>query len=400
MYASTSGSTPRNVVYTIADEGEIGGELVAIESPQGTPQKLLLSNVVSVAASRVRGESQRGCDSLYCESCHSRLQKLDEMDLKQTELEMMLQIYQKKLDFSKRLLDEYHLKEKPFLNNITKIFNGDQIVRILTGHCLKRRGGSSWDDATLKKAAKLYFLCSPQGYQEILSLKLPLPSSHTLQNVIQKGRSQPLNPKLTTFNPFTANDVTYSISVTRKNLQRQKQVVTPKNPAETKQERGYAEKISRLSKANDSTLSQNLGLVISHADVSRLVNEEEEENDEVQGVELEEGNETQVRDNSVDRAVGAVVRSMVDQVVKNVTTRPRGPYVSILRNPNDPNAPARYNLVMPRHMLKPGQRFVLKHPAPGQTTSTVQIISHAVKRLPAPAARQAIIKRARLTDDS
>lgn len=138
----------------------------------------------------------------------------------------MLQIYQKKLDYSKRLLDEYHLKEKPFLDNISKIFNGDQIVRILTGHCLKRRGvsmmqcpmradlpinasrstpsisedalfdslsrwgshipfrppqGSSWDDATLKKAAKLYFLCSPQGYQEILSLKLPLPSSHTLQ---------------------------------------------------------------------------------------------------------------------------------------------------------------------------------------------------------------------------
>ena len=152
--------------------------------------------------------------------------RVPSQDLKQTELEMMLQIYQKKLDFSKRLLDEYHLKEKPFLDNISKIFNGDQIVRILTGHCLKRRGvstlgskralhcsiieeptsrsakihsnsrpfgsqssftifsypqGSSWDDATLKKAAKLYFLCSPQGYQEILSLKLPLPSSHTLQ---------------------------------------------------------------------------------------------------------------------------------------------------------------------------------------------------------------------------
>lgn len=56
---------------------------------------------------------------------------------------MMLQIYQKKLDLSKRLLDEYHTKEKTFLDNIGKIFNGDQIVRILTGHCQKRRGVSS-----------------------------------------------------------------------------------------------------------------------------------------------------------------------------------------------------------------------------------------------------------------
>lgn len=56
---------------------------------------------------------------------------------------MMLQIYQKKLDLSKRLLDEYHAKEKPFLDNISKIFNGDQIVRILTGHCQKRRGVSA-----------------------------------------------------------------------------------------------------------------------------------------------------------------------------------------------------------------------------------------------------------------
>lgn len=56
---------------------------------------------------------------------------------------MMLQIYQKKLDLSKRLLDEYHAKEKTFLDNVGKIFNGDQIVRILTGHCQKRRGVSS-----------------------------------------------------------------------------------------------------------------------------------------------------------------------------------------------------------------------------------------------------------------
>lgn len=46
-----------------------------------------------------------------------------------------------------------------------------------------------------------------------------------------------------------------------------------------KVERGYAEKISRLAKANESTLSQNVGLVSSNlsAEVTEIADDEEEE---------------------------------------------------------------------------------------------------------------------------
>ncbi|OQR74872.1 hypothetical protein BIW11_03345 [Tropilaelaps mercedesae] len=392
---------------------------------------------------------------------------------------MMLQIYQKKLDLSKRLLDEYHAKEKTFLDNVGKIFNGDQIVRILTGHCQKRRGGSSWDDGTLKKAAKLYFLCSPQGYQEILHLKMPLPSSHTLQNVIQKGRPQPLSPKTSVFDPFAStSDLSSSIALVRRaivqqsrqsdsvltntaaSLQQQQQpsvqqeiyppqsqlVVPNSSPTVQLQFIGPTSVPSISASSTGHSPAGSTGMAIQPTlvfpmtssvqktahnnlctskvssldipdDLASMVNAVRSPTDECEVSAITEGdrlNEEEVlneaigpethlvcsagdielpppvdeqvnsesttpREMSVERAVGAVVRALVDQVARPTSipsARPRGAYVSILRNLNDPTSLGKYNLVVPRHLLRPGQRIVLKTGASSVKTSppTMQIV--------------------------
>ncbi|XP_022650231.1 myb-like protein K [Varroa destructor] len=546
--AGTSNST---ITLPGANSIENGQTVYIVEStsppqaivPPQNASKLLLSSVVSMAAnSRIKAEPHRETDCPSCEACRSRLQKLDELEIKQAELEMMLQIYQKKLDLSKRLLDEYHTKEKTFLDNIGKIFNGDQIVRILTGHCQKRRGGSSWDDGTLKKAAKLYFLCSPQGYQEILHLKMPLPSSHTLQNVIQKGRPQPLSPKTSVFDPFAStSDLSSSIALVRRGIvqqNRQKETsllcgssnrpqqlqVTQQSaqqqpqvqeqqllvqqqtqqqlqiqhqiqqqlqvqqetqqqlqvPQETQQQLQVQQQTqhnmqlhqqpeqppavitlssspsmqmpltgttstsavtaqiplgssgsigttvpaaivysacsqiprlvprnvftTRIPKVNmpdefanvvtETVTSNEICETSSVMEVTKTHDQETLEEGpsaksnlicpegdiELLSFEPEANNsDPPEKDMSVERAVGACVRALVDQVARppqSSAVRPRAPYVSILRNPNDPNAPAKYNLVVPRHLLRPGQRIVLKAATCGPKSSapTVQII--------------------------
>lgn len=73
-------------------------------------------------------------------------------------------------------------KLKKHQQSLKMLFNPDQLAA-LTRRSTK---GLPWQDVTVKKALKLRFSYGANGYQQILSMGVPLPSVRTLQSRLQK----------------------------------------------------------------------------------------------------------------------------------------------------------------------------------------------------------------------
>lgn len=66
-------------------------------------------------------------------------------------------------------------------NKMSKLFNKDQLA------ALSRRStrGLKWELNTIKKSLKLRFSCGSTGYQELITMGMPLPSIRTLQRKVK-----------------------------------------------------------------------------------------------------------------------------------------------------------------------------------------------------------------------
>jgi len=88
-----------------------------------------------------------------------------------------LRYEKERLRYEKEKIAEENLKLKSLLKLKLNIFNEDQI-KVLTG---KNSHSVKWSDSTIMKALRLKFLCGSNGYNELLTQQIPLPSERTLR---------------------------------------------------------------------------------------------------------------------------------------------------------------------------------------------------------------------------
>lgn len=93
----------------------------------------------------------------------------------------------KKLKSRKRLRVEKNLFKS--VEILRKVFNNDQI-EWLQRYSFKR-GVYKWSEETIKKALRLRFCCSENGYKELLNQNIPLPSTRTLRRSIETLNFEP-----------------------------------------------------------------------------------------------------------------------------------------------------------------------------------------------------------------
>ncbi|EZA56765.1 hypothetical protein X777_03230, partial [Ooceraea biroi] len=68
-------------------------------------------------------------------------------------------------------------------NILRKVFNDDQIKWLQ--HDIKKRRVYKWSNETIKKALRLKFSCTENGYKELLNQNIPLPLTRTLRRSLE-----------------------------------------------------------------------------------------------------------------------------------------------------------------------------------------------------------------------
>ncbi|XP_067213764.1 uncharacterized protein [Linepithema humile] len=86
----------------------------------------------------------------------------------------------KKLNTEKASLRQ-HIQKKKLRSIIKKVFTDDQIRALVS----KSNRGYKWSENTIKKAIRLRLSCGSNGYKELLTQHIPLPSIRTLQKRLE-----------------------------------------------------------------------------------------------------------------------------------------------------------------------------------------------------------------------
>lgn len=81
---------------------------------------------------------------------------------------------------NKVLREERKLKSKDILR---KVFNNDQIEWLQSD--FKKRRIYKWSTETIKKALRVRFSCTENGYKELINQNIPLPSTRTLRRSLE-----------------------------------------------------------------------------------------------------------------------------------------------------------------------------------------------------------------------